>query len=405
MFLTALLIGCAQASSAPRSALRPDEKADRATHTRVPQQELQQDVQRFSSDFTSRVIQALAPLEESSNAEIATAATRQLLVYVSAALDIATEPTPELALLDMIVFVTLARETAEKHWVPNVFGDDGQELVRMLAQSEVAIWELASKVLTGDQRAQLAHLINMWRASHPDQVHVEGVRLQEFSFVAGRISEAQLQRTQGLLASMRSVTESADQAVLLGNRSIFLANRMPFLLRLQAKVGSREILADAAVQLESAEGILAQAEELRPVVQDLSTMSKHAAVAAREATRLAEAARPLVAERPRVTDDTDAPGLARDNLDRLTSLTEQSGEIVDDLRALAPGGESDVSVRLDGMVRRWIVYLAGAGSFLIVLFWIGYVVAHRLSSRPHPREAATTREEKSPPPGRTLPAH
>jgi hypothetical protein len=91
----------------------------------VLQAELQQDIQRFATKFTARVLDALAPLQSSPHPEVREAAMRQMLLYSASALDIATEPQPELGLLDMIVFVTLSRRIVDIYWAPKVFGEKG----------------------------------------------------------------------------------------------------------------------------------------------------------------------------------------------------------------------------------------------------------------------------------------
>jgi hypothetical protein len=218
--------------------------------------ELQQDIQRFSTELTARVLGALAPLQRSSQSEVRDSAMRQLLVYAASALDIATEPQPEVGLLDMIVFVTLSRRTVDTYWVPKVFGEKGGELLQAMAQSEAEVWQLGDKVLDKNQREDLEAVIRDWQKRNPDQLRVEGVRFSTFSKETGKLAAEQAKRTRGLLSSLKSATASADQAVLLGERALFLAQREPFLLRLQARLGVQEIVGDMAAHLKSMEGVL-----------------------------------------------------------------------------------------------------------------------------------------------------
>jgi len=55
-------------------------------------------------------------------------ALRRLLLYGSSTLDIASGPRPEVNVVDMLVFVSLSRQTLENYWIPKVFGDDGLPL-------------------------------------------------------------------------------------------------------------------------------------------------------------------------------------------------------------------------------------------------------------------------------------
>jgi len=222
----------------------------------VLQAELQQDIQRFSTKFTARVLDSLAPLQSSPHPEVREAAMRQLLLYSASALDIATEPQPELGLLDMIVFVALSRRIADTHWAPKVFGEKGNEFSQAMAQSEAEVWQLGDKILDKERREDLATLIRDWQERNPGQQRVEGIRFHTFSRVAGKLAEEQEKRASGLLSSLKTATAAADQAVLLAERALFLAHRVPFLLRLQARVGMHEIVGDTVAQLKSEGGVL-----------------------------------------------------------------------------------------------------------------------------------------------------
>jgi len=82
----------------------------------APEVELQQELQRFATQFTDRITQATEALEESSHrAEVRHEALRKNLRYIAAALEIATGPTAAINLVDMIVFVRLSRAVLERH--------------------------------------------------------------------------------------------------------------------------------------------------------------------------------------------------------------------------------------------------------------------------------------------------
>jgi hypothetical protein len=95
--------------------------------------ELQQDVERYASQLTERVTQALEPLERSPNTAISDSALKHNLLCASAAVDIASGPFPDVNLLDMLVFVRLSREVVEEYWVPGVYGTGGEDLQHPIA--------------------------------------------------------------------------------------------------------------------------------------------------------------------------------------------------------------------------------------------------------------------------------
>jgi hypothetical protein len=215
----------------------------------APELELQQEMQRFATQFTDRITQATETLEASSRRQhIRDEALRKNLRYIAAALEIATGPIAEINLVDMIVFVRLSRAVLERHWIPKLYGDDGLELAQIFARSDAELATVAEQALGVAQRHQLGSLIETWLAENPEQFRVEGIRFSDFAAAAGAAGERAMQ-VKGFLASVKTATRAANQALLLSERALFLVNRMPSLLRLQVRLGAREVLGDAVTQL------------------------------------------------------------------------------------------------------------------------------------------------------------
>jgi hypothetical protein len=214
-----------------------------------PEFELQQELQRFTTQFSDRITQATETLERVAPPGVRDEALRKNLLYVSSAIEIAAGPFAEVSLLDMIVFVRLCRTVLERHFIPKMYGSDGAELAEVFARSDGELGELAERVLSPPQRQQLAHLIDTWLADNPNQVRVEGIRLADFSAMAGSAAAERAGEAKGLLASVKHATRAANQALLLSERGLFLFHRMPFLWRLQARLAAREMLGDAMTQL------------------------------------------------------------------------------------------------------------------------------------------------------------
>jgi hypothetical protein len=220
----------------------------------LSERELQQWLQRFTTQFTDRIIQATEVLEQSSNPGIRDQALRKTLLYFSSALEIATGPFPAIDLLDMIVFVRLSRASLEEHWVPTLYAAEGVEMVEVFAKSEQDLWEMAGVALGTEQRDQLMRLIDDWRAENPRQVRVEGIRLSDFSTAAGNVAAARAAQAKGLLSSVKTATQTANQALHLSERGLFLLHRLPFLWRLQVRLAARELLGDALKQAQQVLG-------------------------------------------------------------------------------------------------------------------------------------------------------
>jgi hypothetical protein len=229
--------------------------------------ELQHHLQRFATQFADRVTQATETLERTSPTGVRDEALRKNLLYVSSALEIATGPDPEVNLLDMVVFVRLSRAALEHHWIPEVYRESGAELLEVFARSEQELRAVAEAALRPAQRAQLAHLVEAWLEENPAQIRVEGIRLADFAEAAGSAAAERAIEAKGLLSSVATASQAANQAMLLSERGLFLFHRLPFLWRLQARLAARDMLSDAATQL--LDGPQAPVARLRRQARDL----------------------------------------------------------------------------------------------------------------------------------------
>src|SRR5215470_1116020 len=215
----------------------------------LPALELQDALQRFTTQFADRVTQAMEPLERSSQAAIRDEALRKNLLYVSSALEIASGLDPQVNLFDMVVFVHLSRAVLEKHWIPALYRETGADLAEVFARSEQELQALEEQALTRAQQAQLLNVVDTWLAENPQQTRVEGIRLADFAGMAGSAAAERAMQTRGLLSSVSTASRAANQALLLTERAMFLLHRMPSVWRLQARLAARDTMSDVATQL------------------------------------------------------------------------------------------------------------------------------------------------------------
>jgi hypothetical protein len=357
---------------------------------KVSHAELQQDVQRVVTVFMERIAQASEPLvDQEFHPDRKEALLRRLLMYSSSALDIATGPFAELNALDLMVFTVLCRDALVQHWIPQGIGREGHRLVEAFNRTEQEASEVLGKILDARQQAEVRDLIAAWQASHPGQFRVEGVRFSEFSEHAGAASDERARKSRGMLGQLRSATSAADQALLISERAFFVAHRIPFLIRLQARIGVQETLGDSLARLDNVEALMTQVPAMRPLIADLSELTSNAGATAHEARLLLAAAQPLIdrfapADRgARGAGDVERVSGMTDTLDSAKQLTEHSLELVRELRTAMPDDpERTVAVieqRVDRNVRRWVGYALLVGFGWAVFFWSGYVVAKRIT--------------------------
>jgi hypothetical protein len=381
----ALCWGCATSSESNRDVRVMPDGSRRGPP--VSQVELQQDIQRFTSDFMSRLAEAGERMYQESGPREREIALRRVLVYASNALDISTGPFPEINLADMVVFVSLCRDAYDRHWRPHVFGDNGQPLADTFAQAERQVWAMSSKILSKSQQVQFETLIAEWQRAHPERHSVEGVRFQQFSSRAAAVSAERAGRARGLFGQIKSATQSADQALLIAERAMFITQRMPFLIRVHARLALQEGLHDSLDRLSGMEELMAQVPATQPMLKDLVAVSNNAASAARETRLLVESSEPYLAylvgdERQGVrgTDEEDAHSL-RDALVRLEAISERALALVREVRASVPQDPQATMVvveqRIEGMARRIALYGLIVGIAWAAVFWSGYYLVKR----------------------------
>jgi hypothetical protein len=263
---------------------------------RVPQQELQEDVQRFAGELIERTGRAAIEIMGSGAPDkISTEALRRGVAYESGALDVATEPLPEVALLDMLVFVRLNRRVLSDYWIPQVFGERGRPFGSAFEQAEGRLWPIANKILDPSQGEALIRRIDEWRSKNPDLVFVEFVRLTDFSRRAGgNAAVVRPEDVRGLLSSVHGATKAADEAVLLAERALFLASRLPFIARHQARLGGREVIGDTMELLGSTDALVESVRSLQPILAELRALETSGIEALRESRLLLQELKSLI---------------------------------------------------------------------------------------------------------------
>jgi hypothetical protein len=366
-------VGCASVKAGGGHQVARD-----ANGRRVLAAELQQEIERLASRFVERMNDAVRVHESNGSPALRQAFLARSLSYNSAALEIATGSDPLVNLLDMLVFVTLSRSAFERHWIPQLFGPEGEPIDRALAAAESDAWRLGDRILNQEQRGQLHLLIDAFVAHYPDQAHVEGVRLEQFSQLAATAAERRSAR--GLLATLKTGAKTADAAVLLGERAVFVAQRAPALMRLQARLGVQEVLGDTLERLNTPPSVLKDQEDLlrrsarmldqlQGVLQDVRTLQP-----------VLDQATALTASAERAT--AEARALSRDTVAIIGRIEEvvRTGGAEDAWRA--------VMSRWDALLRRAVAYVVAAGLTLSAAFWAGYYLVQRALSAHRDRSRA-----------------
>jgi hypothetical protein len=262
---------------------------------------------------------------------------------MGAAIDIAAGPNPSVGLLDLLVLASLQSWAFKTHWIPAGIGEAaGRKALERLRGAEAELWHSGGRILSPEQIATLRELIGHWISEHPDRTVVSLVRFNDFTDRRRLQALAAREAASGLLADVKKATAAVESAQLLGERVIWFAGRLPYVLGQQVELTAYRIadqpeaamLRDAVVSLQ---GLTASVgDRLRTLNADLS--SQQAELFSRLRAERIEALEDL-AERASVirqTTITEAfdrlAGERRALLDDLEGRQKQLGPMMKELR-------------------------------------------------------------------------
>ena len=173
------------------------------------------------------------------------------LQTASSVYDIATGTNPFAKLMDFILLAELQDLVWNREGqAAKSFGEAAAApLTKALQQGREDAWGLAARILKPEQRSVLETMIAEWRQAHPDAEAIAFVRFDDFAEYRGKTVLDGVPLGAGLLAPVSEATRQLAETRLLAERSMYLAKRMPLLLRWHAEafmnsVLSREEFAD-----------------------------------------------------------------------------------------------------------------------------------------------------------------
>lgn len=227
--------------------------------------ELQQTLMRFADEFSARVIVSSEKLRRGGKPLDRVELLRWKIIAGSQAWSIASGPNAFANLLDMTVFVTLTRMTVEQQWEPRGYGESAAPMLETTRATEAEIWRIAATVLNPEQQAELRKAIEEWRAQNPDPAAVVYGRAVGLAAQLTKESQPGLNPLGSVfqllmldpLSGLDPATREIAQTRLWGDRALYVAQRMPSMLRWQA-----ELLSFNTADLPEVQQLLANSTQL-----------------------------------------------------------------------------------------------------------------------------------------------
>jgi hypothetical protein len=159
-----------------------------------------------------------------------------LRVFVATtAYSIATGPNPQIGLIDLTANISVQRMIWSNGLARERFGDHADDVIHAYDQIDAQAWTTLARLYSPQQLAVLRDGIQRWITDHPNYKSIPFVNLPELA----RYRDVTLLTTPGGLKVLAPVAEAARAAMelrLLGERSLYLAQRFPYLINWQSEL-------------------------------------------------------------------------------------------------------------------------------------------------------------------------
>jgi hypothetical protein len=217
---------------------------------------VQQALIRFTDEFMARMIFGIDGLRRGTNTPDPAEVLRWKIDFGTETCSIVSGPNAMANLLDMTVFATAVRMTAEEYWAPKLFGESAHALLESCRTAENEIWQFDATVLKPEQRKELLRAIEKWHRQNPQPENLLGARTVSLAAQAAKATPAESSQPGSVfsflrldpLSSLDPATRELAQTRLFAERALYVTQKMPMVLRWQAELLSLNTLNLPTVQ-------------------------------------------------------------------------------------------------------------------------------------------------------------
>jgi hypothetical protein len=321
---------------------------------------------------------------------------------------LAIEPDPEAALQDLMASMAAKRMAATDLQPDSVSDEAAADIVGSLTRLEKEVWNIGTSVYSDAELGALrSRIVQWWDATSP-RPPVGVVRVDEIP------GAADSGLSKGLFSPIVEANQQIEEARLLGERFLFLVERLPTITLWQTQAAAWEVAIapesrramESMAVITEAVAMLANRVDSLPMLLDDQREAFLAAFDERvesTSTLLSETGAVVREAAPLLESGERVAGLGNEAAIRLTETLEATGRLLAALRdADAPGGAVSLDIvaysealedirastealneamgRAEGLVempRALIDHAAWRIAQLIVLLF-GLIVAYRL---------------------------
>jgi hypothetical protein len=255
------VMGCWGGPRAKDVRKLPPDQIGRPGLERGEAQSLQSAIMALSDTAIQRIAAGLGLGQSEPTPQARREDMNTRLILASALVGIAMEPDPVDALADLLTHTTLTADAQRVVAKDTPAGSTERRLLRALEQNDSDAWQLAERWVNEPTRIAFRARILDWQGPRTSPAAVAYVRLHDIK----RAGATSVESGDGMFASLSAATAQADEARLLAERSLYFAQRMPFLLRWQAEVYTANALAT-----QEAQQTQAQIEQMSVILTETS---------------------------------------------------------------------------------------------------------------------------------------
>jgi hypothetical protein len=218
--------------------------------------DVQASLLRFTDDFDTGIADSLERLRHGANAVDRAEILKWKIAFGNKSSGIVSGPNAIANLLDMAVFISITQTAVQEHWQPEIFGESAGTMLACCRNAETNIWRLVDKVVKPGQQAELRAAIRAWCQQNELTEYLLVARVADIVSPVPSDTTMPGTRSGSLfdlltldpLAGLDPATREIAQTRLFAQRALYLAQKMPQLMRWQMELFSLNVVAIPAVE-------------------------------------------------------------------------------------------------------------------------------------------------------------
>jgi hypothetical protein len=217
---------------------------------------VQRELLRLTDEMTAQLTREIGGLKIGNKPIEPAKVLQGRIDFGSSTCAIVSGANPVANLLDMTAFLSLTRMGLEEYWVPQFYGESGSVLLARCKAAEQSLWQLTSQVLSSSLRDDFRREVEAWYLKNPRPEDVLALRA---AGLATQIIAAKKSGSPHLgslydqliidpLGGLAPAASEIAQTRLFAERGLYVAQKMPQLLRWQLELLNLNALSSPVVQ-------------------------------------------------------------------------------------------------------------------------------------------------------------